>query len=85
MNEKRLFVEELIAAYNREKDSDLVKRLMLVILVERGGIHRTKAALSLGRARSWGVKWYGCYLMEGLPGLRTGPGPAGRHLLPRES
>ena len=32
MNEKRLFVEDLIAAYNREKNSDVVKRLMLVIL-----------------------------------------------------
>ena len=42
MNEKRLSVKELITAYNREKDSDVVKRLMLVILVERGGMHRTK-------------------------------------------
>ena len=41
MNEKRLSVE-LIAAYNREKDSDVVKRLMLVILVERDGMQRTK-------------------------------------------
>ena len=64
MNEKRLSVEELITAYNREKDSDVVKRLMLVILVERDGMYRTEAALSLGRARSWGVKWYGRYLRE---------------------
>ncbi len=75
MNEKRLSVEELIAAYNEEKDSDVVKRLMLVILVERDEMQRTKAALSLGRARSWGVKWYGRYLREGLPGLRTRPRP----------
>ena len=75
MNEKRLSVEELITAYNREKDSDVVKRLMLVILVERDGMYRTEAALSLGRARSWGVKWYGRYLREGLPGLRTRPRP----------
>ena len=73
MNEKRLSVKELITAYNREKDSDVVKRLMLVILVERDGMHRTKAALSLDRARFWGVKWYGRYLREGLPGLRTRP------------
>ena len=75
MNEKRPSVKELIVAYNREKDSDVVKRLMLVILVERDGMHRTKAALFLGRARSWGVKWYGRYLREGLPGLRTRPRP----------
>ena len=49
---KRLSVKELITAYNREKDSDVVKRLMLVILVERDGAQRTKVALSLGRARS---------------------------------
>ena len=75
MNEKRLSAEELIAAYNREKDSDVVKRLMLFILVERDGMQRTKTALSLGRARSWGVKWCGRYLVEGLPGLRTRPRP----------
>ena len=42
MNEKRPSVKELIAAYNKEKDSDVVKRLMLVILVERDGMQRTK-------------------------------------------
>ena len=52
MNEERLSVKELIAAYNREKDPDVVKWLMLVILVERDGMQRTKAALSLGRAWS---------------------------------
>ena len=52
MNEKRLSVEELITAYNKEKDSDVVKRLMLVILVKRDEMQRTKAALSLGRTRS---------------------------------
>ena len=62
MNEKRLSVEDLITAYNEEKDPDVVKRLVLVILVERDEMQRTKAALSLGRARSWGVKWYGRYL-----------------------
>ena len=67
MNEKRLSVKELITAYNRERDSDVVKRLMLVILVERDGMHRTKAALSLVRARSWGVKWYGRHPGESLP------------------
>lgn len=30
MNEKKESVAELIAAYNGEKDSDVVKRLMLV-------------------------------------------------------
>ncbi len=49
---KRLSVEDLITAYNEEKDPDVVKWLMLVIPVERDEMQRTKAALSLGRARS---------------------------------
>ena len=66
-------MEDLIAAYNREKDSDVVKRLMLVIHVGRDGMTRTKAAECLGMARFWGVKRYGRYLKVGLPGLRTRP------------
>ena len=64
---------ELFEAYKAEKSAGAVRRMMLVILVERDGMSRTEAAEYLGMARSWGVKWYGRYLREGLSGLRTRP------------
>ena len=71
MDNKKPTVDELIKAYKTEKDADVARRTMLVIHVERDGMTRTGAAKHLGMTRSRGVKWYGRYLMEGLPGLRT--------------
>ena len=73
MNEKKSTIEELANAFKSEKDADVLKRIMLVLHVERDGMTRTGAAKHLGMARSWGVKWYGRYQREGLPGLRTRP------------
>lgn len=75
MNKEKPTIDELIKAFKTEKDADVTQRIMLVILVERDGMIRTGAAKHLGRAKSWGVKWYGRYLREGLPGLRTRPRP----------
>ena len=46
MNKKILPVAELIAAYNRKKDSDVIKWLMRVILVETRRNDLDEAALS---------------------------------------
>ena len=73
MDNEKPTVDELIKAYKTEKDADVARRTMLVIHVERDGMTRTGAAKHLGMARSWGVKWYGRYQKEGLPGLRTRP------------
>ena len=75
MNKEKPTIDELIKAFKTEKDADVTQRIMLVILVERDGMIRTGAAKHLGRAKSWSVKWYGRYLREGLPGLRTRPRP----------
>ena len=71
-NEKHT-VDELIKAYKTEKDVDVAGRTMLVIHVERDGMTRSGAAKYLGMARYWGVKWYGRYMKEGLPGLQARP------------
>ena len=73
MNKEKPTVDDLTKAYRTEKDTDVVKRIMLAILVERDGMTQTGAAEHLCMARSWGVKWYRRYLKYGLPGLRTRP------------
>ena len=73
MTNEKPTVDELIKAYKTEKDADVARRTILVILVERDGMARTGAAKHLGMARSWGVKWYDRYLKGGLPGLQTRP------------
>lgn len=73
MDNEKPTVDKLIKAYKTEKDTDVAKRTMLVIRVERDGMTRTVAAEYLGMARSWGVKLYGRYLKGDLPGLRTMP------------
>ena len=82
MNKEKPTIDELIKAFKTEKDADVTPRIMLVILVERDEMIRTGTAKHLGRAKSWGVKWYGRYLREGLPGLRTRPRPGGSRLFP---
>ena len=73
MNNEKHAVDEFIKAYETKKDAGVARRTMLVIHVERDGMTRTGAAEYLGMARSWGVKWYGRYQKEGLPGLQTRP------------
>ncbi len=73
MDNEKPTTDELIKAYKTEKDADVARRTMLVILVERDGMTRTGAAEYLGMTRSWGVKWYGRYLKGRLPGLQTRP------------
>ena len=55
MNKEKPTVDDLTKAYRTEKDTDVVKRIMLAILVERDGMTQTGAAEHLCMARSWGV------------------------------
>ena len=45
--------------------------ILLSVLVKRDGMSVTGAALHLGMAPSWGVKWHSRYLKEGIAGLQT--------------
>ena len=45
--------------------------IFLNVLVKRDGMSVTGAALHLGMAPSWGVKWHNRYLKEGIAGLQT--------------
>ena len=52
-----------------EKDPQVRDRILLNVLVKRDGMSVTGAALHLGMAPSWGVKWHNRYLKEGIAGL----------------
>ena len=49
-----------------EKDPQVRDRILLNVLVKRDGMSVTGAALHLGMAPSWGVKWHNRYLKEGI-------------------
>ena len=51
-----------------EKDPQVRDRTMLNVLMKRDGMSVTGAALHLGVAPSWGVKWHNRYLKEGIAG-----------------
>ena len=48
-----------------EKDPQVRDRILLNVLVKRDGMSVTGAALHLGMAPSWGVKWHNRYLKGG--------------------
>ena len=54
-----------------EKDPQVRDRILLNVLVKRDGMSVTGAALHLGMAPPWGVKWHNRYLKEGIAGLQT--------------
>ena len=54
-----------------EKDPQVRDRILLNVLVKRDVMSVTGAALHLGMALSWGVKWHNRYLKEGIAGLQT--------------
>ena len=54
-----------------EKDPQVRDRIMLNVMVKRDGMSVTRAALHLGMAPSWGIKWHNRYLKEGTAGLQT--------------
>ena len=56
-----------------EKDPQVRDRILLNVLVKRDGMSVTGAALHLGMAPSWGVKWHNRYLKEGIAGLDPHP------------
>ena len=49
-----------------EKDPQVRDRILLNVLVKRDEMSVTGAALHLGMAPSWGVKWHNRYLKEGI-------------------
>ena len=53
-----------------EKDPQVRDRILLNVLVKRGGMSVTGATLHLGMASPWGVKWHNRYLKGGIAGLQ---------------
>ena len=63
--------KQMLKIRKSEKDPQVRDRILLNILVQRGGMSVTGAARHLGMAPSWGVKWRHRYLQEGVVGLQT--------------
>ena len=63
--------KQMLKIRKTEKDPQVRDRIFLNVLVKRDGMSVTGAALHLGMAPSWGVKWHNRYLKEGIAGLQT--------------
>ena len=62
--------KQMLKVRKTEKDPQVRNRILLNVLVKRDGMSVTGAALHLGMAPSWGVKWHNRYLQEGIAGLQ---------------
>ena len=65
--------KQMLKIRKAEKDPDVRDRIMLNVLITRDRMSVTGAARHIGMAPSWGVKWHGRYLKEGIAGLQTRP------------
>ena len=63
--------KQILKIRKTEKDPQVRDRILLNVLVKRGGMSVTGVALHLGMAPSWGVRWHNQYLKEGIAGLQT--------------
>lgn len=57
-------------AYNREKDSDVKERILLIRRIVEDKKHIEYVAKELHRSRAWAYKWYKRYNKDGLDGLK---------------
>ena len=58
--------KQMLKIRKTEKDPQVRDRILLNVPVRRDGMRVTGAALHLGMAPSWGVKWHNRYLKEGI-------------------
>ena len=63
--------KQMLKILKSEKDPQMRDRILLNVLVKRDGMSVTGAALHLGIASSWGVRWHNRYLKEDIAGLQT--------------
>ena len=77
--------KQMLKIRKTEKDPQVRDRILLNVLVKRDGMSVTGAALHLGMAPSWGVKWRRRYLEEGIRGLQTRPRSGRPPWIPKET
>ena len=65
--------QQLMQAYRKEKNGDVIKRLQLMLYVKIDGMTPSKAANTMHMSRSWGGKWNKRYEEGGIDGLRDKP------------
>ena len=63
--------KQMLKIRKTEKDLQVRDRIFLNVLVKRDGMGVTGAALHLGMAQPWGVRWHNRYLKGGIAGLQT--------------
>ena len=63
--------KQMLKIRKTEKDPQVRDRILLNVLVKRDEMSVTGAALHLGMAPSWGVRWHNRYLKGGIAGLQT--------------
>ena len=68
--------KQMLKIRKTEKDLQVRDRILLNVLVKRDGMSVTGAALHLGMAPSWGVKWHSRYLKGALQACRPAPAQA---------
>ena len=61
--------KQMLKIRKTEEDPQVRDKILLNVLVKGGGMSATGAALHLGMAPSWGVKWHNQYLKEGFADL----------------
>ena len=66
-------IRQLKQAYRKEKNGDVSKRLQLMLYVKIDWMAPSKAADTMHRARSWGLKWNKRYEEGGINGLQDKP------------
>ena len=65
--------QQLMQAYRKEKNGDVIKRLQLMLYVKIDGMTPSKAANAMHMSRSWDGKWNKRYEEGGIDGLRDKP------------
>ena len=63
--------KQMLKIRKTENDPQVRGKILLNVLVKRDEMSVTGAALHLGMATSWSVKWHNRYLKGGIAGLQT--------------
>ena len=66
-------LEKLIRALKKKQSRYVADMMLLIIHIERNRMCVAKAARTLNRVRSWGVKQHRRYRENGIDGLRSRP------------
>lgn len=70
---QRVNRQVLEEAYNKEKDADVSRRMLLILKVKYDSIKASQSAKEVNRSKSWASKWLARFEKKGLDGLKDRP------------